>query len=164
MKKSRLAFLFSSIFFISQTLHAQLDKGGWLVGGNIGFQSANSSSTFYLNPDVGYLLANKVAAGLAFSYYNSSTSLVSVGPFMRGYIKMGKVTLFGHMRFMYTNMSGGGISSSEFGFGAGPALGVFLNDNVALEGLFDYFIPDLGDGSASSLGFKIGLQVYFPKK
>lgn len=144
----------------------QLDKGAWLVGGSLGFESAKigsvNTSTFYLNPNVGTFLANKVAAGLAFSYYNSSTTLMSMGPFMRGYIQMGKAYLFGHLRFEYTNVSGGGISGDQFGMGAGPALGVFLNDNVGLEGIFDYHIPDF-DNSGSSIAFNIGLQVYLHK-
>lgn len=146
------------------TSQAQLDKKSWLVGGNLGFQSANSKSTFYLNPDVGYFFANKLAAGLAFSYYNASTSLVSVGPFLRGYVKLGNVSLFLHTRFVYTNTTTGSITNDQFGFGGGPAIGVFLNDYVALEGLLDYYIPDLKNSGGSSLGFNIGLQVYFPKK
>ena len=165
MKKSFLPFVtFISFTLLSGSVNAQLDKGSWLVGGNLGFQSTKAANSFYLNPNVGLFVANKVATGLAFSYYNSGSTLLSVGPFMRGYIKMGKVTLFGHARFVYTNVSGAGVlDGDQFGFGGGPALGVFLNDYVALEGLFDYYIPDLGDGSGSSLGLNIGLQVYFPK-
>jgi len=143
---------------------AQLDKGSWMVGGNMGFQSANSRSTFYINPNIGYFFANKLAAGMAFSYYNASTSLVSVGPFMRAYVKINAVSLFLHSRFVYTNTTTGSIKNDQFGFGGGHGVGVFLNEYVALEGLLDYCIPDLGDSKNSSLGFNIGLQIYFPKK
>jgi len=169
MKTPKIAI---TVFLLSVTItsFAQLDQGSWMTGGNVGFQSFKASSsastvqTFYLSPNIGYFFANKVAAGLDFSYYNSSTSLVSVGPFMRGYIKMGKADLFLHARFVYSNVSSSGFTDDQFGFGGGPAFGVFLNDYVALEALFDYYIPDLDAGGSSALALNIGLQIYFPKK
>lgn len=156
------------VFFSDTKINAQaLDKGSWLVGGSLGFRSVSgsgvSTSSFYLNPNVGHFFANRLAAGMAFAYENSSTTVLGVGPFMRGYLKMGSAYLFGHLRFEYGNVSSAVFSGDRFGMGAGPALGVFLNDHVGLEGILDYQIPDFS-ADGHSLSFNIGLQVYFPKK
>jgi hypothetical protein len=163
MKIERI--FFAGVFFLclSSSVFSQLHKGTWMVGGNLGFQSAKNTSTFYMNPNLGYFFVNRVVAGMAFSYYNSPTSFLSMGPFLRACAKLNNVSLFAHTRFVYTNTDKEGFANDQMGFGIGPGLGIFLNDFVALEGLMEYYIPEV-DKSASSMGFNLSLQVYFPKK
>jgi len=82
-------FTLAAIFIIGQTtVQAQLNKGQWLVGGNISFthQSNNytsgsyttdyKSTSFQAAPDAGYFIMKKLAVGLrpGISTSNSTTS------------------------------------------------------------------------------------------
>lgn len=64
--------LFLSLL-ISTFASAQIQKGQFLIGGNITFESikseyssmpANKSTNIFIAPDAGYFIINKLAAGL----------------------------------------------------------------------------------------------------
>lgn len=155
MKKLYTFFL---VLIICTTANAQIQDGAIMAGGNLGFTSASNFNTFYLNPKIGYFFAKNVAAGLDFSYYNPG-SLVSVGPFLRGYLTFSDFSVFGHTRMVYS--SGKDRVGNAFGFGIGPGLGYFISDNVAIEAVAEYFIPQLSETSANRFTTNIGFQVYF---
>lgn len=163
VKKILLTFL----LFAGSQLFSQIEKGSWMAGGSLGFGTYKgigiSTSSIYLNPNLGYFIAKNVPVGFDLSYQtgNNFTGF-AIAPFVRGYLTIGKFYFLGHFRVAYANTNSNGIKGDSFGVGAGPGLGVFLNDYVALEGLFDYYIPDLGDSDINNMGFKIALQVYFP--
>lgn len=144
---------------------AQLDKGSWMLGGEIGLNSARSASSFYLSPKVGYFFANKLALGLGLGYTHTSndffsTDIANVSPFFRAYLKLGNFNIFPQVHVDYSNNGDTGM----LGAGGGVGLGLFLNDNVSLEGIFDYSVPDFDNTDYAPFTFRLGLQVYFPKK
>lgn len=126
MKK--LYFLVA-VFLPVTFLHAQLNKGQWIVGGNAGF-SANSqgdnvpgysikSTIIQLTPGGGYFVADKLAAGIRASFgfshqktvsttpayvMESNVSNIGVTPFVRYYFlpKTNKINLLADASYTYS--------------------------------------------------------------
>jgi hypothetical protein len=72
MKKSVLvlSLLMSSLFSFSQ-----INKGQWLVGGSVGFESSKTGdiddskeTTFNFSPNAGYFFINNLAGGLRVNF------------------------------------------------------------------------------------------------
>ena len=135
---------------------SQIDKGYWLVGGNAGFESYNSTYTTSLNntsskqtnisfsPKIGYFFVKKIAAGLnpkfTYGHYNPTGSSTAV-------------------------------SSSSYSFGIGPFFRYyFLNDEKQYNILFDanYTIGKIVSpndtkitGKNNEVSLLIGPEIYF---
>ena len=71
---------FFIVFSLSLTLNAQITKGNWLVGGDIGFsyskskpESTINSESFNidLSPNIGYFFWDKLALGTRVNYFYS---------------------------------------------------------------------------------------------
>jgi len=109
-------------------LHAQLNKGQWLVGGSAGFTATNHSvdngstktTNLQLNPGVGYFVINKLAvgvrAGVIFGHeldnygtprntFETNTTGLSVTPYLRYYFlpKTNKINLLGDISYSNIN-------------------------------------------------------------
>lgn len=180
-------------FLFSTSLHAQIEKKSWLLGGSLGFYHASSKysgsgsssgSYFYINPDFGYFITDRFAAGIDFSsYFNTSkvtdisgieekykSITLAAGPFLRYYFlkKTSHVNLVIQPAVWYkTTIEKGqddNISTLEYNIGAGPVF--FLNKNVALELLGNYVIGKWIDGNTkfNRLEIQLGLQIHFNGK
>jgi hypothetical protein len=192
MKKLLLSTLVTVILHCS--LHAQLTKASWMIGGSLGFSSSTTPAPYgnynytlvSIAPKAGYFLIDRLAAGLtvntsfSHSHYdntviNPSTfhdEIYGVGPFVRYYFlpaqKMANILLEVSDQYNWISVSQEANShQNSYGFAAGPA--IFLNPSVALECTLGY-TWNKGGGSASapleSHVFKtaIGLQVYLAGK
>lgn len=178
MHKVKLLLLFSLISFITQ---AQLNKGQWLVGGSVAFESKkytgdsrSESTVFQFMPNAGYFFMDKLAGGMKISFSYTSIDGDSyrdflLGPFARYYFlsadKPTNIFLDGHFLFgseKYENFDP--ESKTRFGVAAGPAF--FLNPHVALEAaLYWQSVKHEGDeGRYNSFGVSVGLQVHLSKK
>jgi len=158
--KNMKRILLFTLFFIGINAQAQIEKNTMMAGGSLTFNrytpknsNGTSSTSFSLNPDFGYFVADNFAigTGLSFNAYGSGNNIVYVSPYLRYYVKKFYLqTKFDYGRF-------NSQSNSNLSFDLGYAL--FLNDNVALEPAF-YFSQNL-NGQGNNVGFKMGFQIYF---
>jgi hypothetical protein len=163
----------------SNAIFAQVNKGQWLAGGNIGFESRkqgdNKATYFNFSPDAGYFFINNLAGGirLDFSSYkvkgiDDATTSFSLAPFARYYFLPAaqKVNVFADASFGFGSKGTADKESfNEFGIMAGPA--VFLTPNTALE--FAVYYKSAGgdaykigtdDDRYNRFGINIGFQIH----
>src|SRR5688572_29330687 len=95
--------LISLFLAVSSTAFTQINKGQFLLGGKISLESINVENSrydtyqltnFYISPDIGYFIINKMAGGLRFDFdsYNYKTENIkthsnstTISPFIRYY-------------------------------------------------------------------------------
>ncbi|AQW92908.1 MULTISPECIES: outer membrane beta-barrel protein [Elizabethkingia] len=164
-------------------IKAQIQKGNWMVGGNIITSSFGLNSgggyNFLLQPKGAYFIEDNFALGaqvtFGFSGAKDSRTIYnySVGPLARYYVDGKKHEhLLQHGRFFVEANAGiGGVSQTQSGdsttglnLGVGPGYAYFITPNIALEGLVKYN-GDFGfgnRGTTSIIAFNIGLQIYIP--
>ena len=192
MKKALLSTLVALI--LHSTLHAQLTKSSWMIGGSLGFSSQTTPNPIgnynytliSIAPKAGYFLIDRLAAGLTLntsfstSHYDNTAinpntyhdNVYGVGPFVRYYFlpaqKMANILLEVSDQYNWISVTQEANSHlNSYGFAAGPAF--FLNPSVALECTLGY-TWNKGGGSVNaqldSHAFKtaIGLQVYLAGK
>lgn len=159
--KNLLKFTLSLIAFLclSQVVSAQtVNKGAWMVGGSAGFNIQSiedvddSQTTIFLDPNLGFFIADDLAIGLhlAFqstSFGGNSTSTFGLGPFVRYYV-VDPIFI----------QAGVDLDLSDNGgdprFGASVGYSWFVNDGLAIEPAL-YF--NTGN-SVSNFGLSIGVQ------
>jgi hypothetical protein len=167
--------LFSFFAAMACGASAQTEQGVFLVGGNVQLTTAKNDTYVELSPTVGYFFVDNFAAGanidLAFSKTGQSPNTYKstnfgIGPFLRYYVGTTNVRPFLHGDVNFTSTKGkigNGESSTSTGtsFFFGPGAALFLNRNVALEGLagYQHFAYKNQRGSGG-FAFKIGFQVY----
>ncbi|MEO6315313.1 MAG: outer membrane beta-barrel protein [Chitinophagaceae bacterium] len=170
--KKILSTILASMLLLN-LLHAQTDKGDWMVGGNMTINTTKGNSEFTLQPSAGYFFANNFVAGAQFTMSFSKQedtkySTLSVGPFARYYIniKDSQFKPFFHADF---NVGSTAVkippfdktstTTTSFFIGGGGAY--FINSNVALEALAGYnrIKIETYDPSNGFL-FRIGFQVH----
>lgn len=156
MKKIILTTLSLAITIIS---FAQINKGQFLIGGSVSFESTKSDyqdnrtyvyNNFFLSPALGYFFIDKLAAGVrvdfrSYNYKNYGSLVVhqnntSLSPFARYYFLPAtqKVNVFVdgsyiHNKNKFRNLSSPDFTEKANGYAvaAGPA--IFLTKQVALE-------------------------------
>lgn len=154
---------------------------------------------FTFSPNVGWFIVKGLALGLKSdisankSKSNDTTittsSNVSIGPFVRYYYQMGKIAPFFEASFGIGNSKSTDKYSSAPAlvtrvkgnvWGFGPGIAVFLNNNIAIEGSMMYKILNSKDNYKVSTGgvnidytktersnmflFNIGLQIFLGTK
>ncbi|MYY27361.1 porin family protein [Elizabethkingia anophelis] len=181
MKKKVLG-TFAVLIALSTSLKAQLQKGNWMVGGNL------ITSSFGLNKDGGYnfilqpkgayfiddnlALGGQVTFGFSGAKEAKTTYTYSAGPLARYYFNDKEMNLLKHGRFfLETNLGIGGVTQTQKGgsttglnLGFGPGYAYFISSNIAIEGLVKYN-GDFGfgnRGTTSTIGFNVGFQIYLP--
>jgi hypothetical protein len=175
MKKVILA---AFLLVCSNAIFAQINQGQWMVGGNIGFTSSkfgeddnDKVSVFEINPNAGYFVIDKLAAGLRLGYSSIKVKSAddafvdwSIAPFVRYYFldAAQRVNVFADGSYGFGKTGADDKESYNFfQIMAGPA--VFLTPNTALEFTVSYKSEggDLyPDDRASHFGFNIGFQVH----
>jgi len=188
MKKSTLLFLLLSF---TATAFTQINKGQFLAGGNINFESIKyessvnasyESTNFFISPDIGYFIINKMAGGLRIdfrSYNNKSENLdvhqvtTSISPFLRYYFLplQKKVNAFIDISYIHDKMkwhsdsNPGYIEKTKgYYFFGGPS--IFLTDQIALEFTVGYKhteSDDFGNNKVNKFSSGVGLQIHFGK-
>ena len=161
--------------------NAQVNKGQWLAGGNIGFESAKQGEAgrteFNFSPNAGYFFINNFAGGLRVDVTTGKVkdaedgySSFAVAPFLRYYFlpSAKKVNVFADAAYGFGSVKDGGESASmnEYAISAGPA--IFLTPSAALE--FSLYYKSRGgeayevaDKRLNRFGLNIGFQVHLGK-
>ncbi len=167
-----MKYLILSIFSLSSlSLFAQTDKGDFLVGGNVGFQTGKESNMFNLSPNFGGFIANNFAIGGRLSLLSSKqgdvrTSSFGIGPFARYYIGKAEtkpfiVTEFNFLSSKIKADNNIEITNNGIGWLFGLGFAAFINETVAVEGVSGYnyakFKDSEGDGG---FALRLGFQVY----
>jgi outer membrane protein W len=121
-------YILMAVFLPVTFLHAQLNKGQWMVGGNAGFAASSQgdnipgysikSTRVQLTPGGGYFFTDKFAAGIRTSFgvsnqktvgktpdynFESTVSNIGVTPFVRYYFlpKTNKINLLADASYTY---------------------------------------------------------------
>ena|SRR5688572_14103348 len=149
---------------ISQAVSAQaVNQGAWMVGGNAGFTSTKfkgadeSNTTLFLNPNLGYFIADDLAIGLNLNLTSANeVTTFGLGPFVRFY--------FADAIFAQAGVDLG-LGDDEFtAFHVGVGYSWFVDNSVAIEPTLFYrshgvdLPDDLGDFSV--IGLSIGIQAF----
>ncbi len=153
---------------------AQTEHGNWLIGGNFNINTASNSTTIGLNPTAGYFIADNFAVGgtvqLEFDKFgeNKSTTF-GIGPLARYYFGKNNIKPFvdGELNFLSEKFKFPTGTNTENGvnYFLGLGLALFLNQNVALEGLAGYDHTKIKDADGDGgFGLRIGFQVYLRPK
>jgi hypothetical protein len=153
-----LCFLASSFMANSQTL----EKGTWLVGGELSYLNANGSNLFLGNINSSKMVSKSVALGIDATYITPGNVTI-LGPQVRYYfngVKSSKLFFLGNLGI---DTSFGDIRHSE-----GVGLANFLNDYVSVDIIATYGNSFKGNGlntyRSDIIGLQVGLQIYLPKK
>ncbi|HYO23060.1 MAG TPA: hypothetical protein VER36_11695 [Flavisolibacter sp.] len=186
MKKQLLALLIATTA-IALTANAQIQRGYYLIGGDISDISLGLSDgrPFNLNitPKVAWFTNDNLAVGgfadigIATAEGQGTVFTYGVGPLARYYFgstavsttttsarRSSRFFLEGTFGIQGVNVSGGN-STNGLGIGIGPGLAYFVNQNIALECLLKY-TKAFGfgnDGGSSLLQLGIGFQIYLPR-
>ena len=154
--------------------NAQTEQGNFLVGGNLQLITAKTNTDITVNPMVGYFFTDNFAAGANLNVSHSKTgetptsknTTFGIGPFVRYYAGSSTVRPFLHGDFDFRSIktkvgAQTPTTSTGVGYFIAPGAAIFLNQNVALEGLagYNHFAYKNQDGSGG-FAFKLGFQVY----
>ncbi len=163
----------------SRSASSAIQKGNWMVGGDIGSIGFNfKTDVFNLDvvPNAAYFFSDNAAIGaqvqLGLTAYDGGTNFrYGLTPFARYYFPEGATPThrwFGEARAGIAgsstkNSDKDAVLSSVYGVGAGYSH--FISSNVALEGILrltrSHADIDVGSGT-SGLSFGVGLQIFLP--
>ncbi|MBI3717723.1 MAG: outer membrane beta-barrel protein [Sphingobacteriales bacterium] len=172
MKKLLIAPALLLLSVISFKANAQTEKGDWMVGGQMAFNTTSGNSSFVLAPSAGYFFAKNFAGGseltLSFGKLgDAKSSAIGLGPFLRYYFELKEPQFkpFIHTSFSFlseTNKFAGEKTTNtarNFFLGAGGAY--FINQNVALEAMMGYNNTKVeNENSAGGFLFRVGFQIH----
>ena len=165
MKK--ITILSALVFCVSLIANAQTEKGRYMVGGSVGFNSTKqkvesggtssdvgTNTNIWVMPSFGLFVADGIVAGTGLSItsnkfksdvsdFTNTVSGFSFSPFGRYYHESG---LFGHLNLEIgsgkdKDESGGTTTETKdsiFGWRVGGGYALFLNNNVAVEPMITY--------------------------
>jgi hypothetical protein len=185
----KLLTLLSLSIIVTNTAMSQINKGQFLVGGNISFESVRydernvvlyKDRTFLVSPNIGYFFIPKLAGGLRLNcfFYKQTTSVftetdISLSPFLRYYLLSQKQKFnvlvdasYFHSRSKtrFINNPTPAIGRTNgYNVSVGPS--IFLNEHIALEFLVGYKHTkgkDL-DNKTITVNTALGLQVHLGK-
>lgn len=179
MKKLIFSLCMLTGLMAATTADAQLQKGTFLVGGqlanlNFGLGSSNSVS-LSITPKVGYFIENNLAIGaevpLGFKAVKGFDPIYNygVGAFGRYYFApkeynidnvLNKGRFFGEVGAGIAGKTGVDVG---FNINIGAGYAYFITPNVALETMVRYQ-GTYGTGSSSGLDINLGFQIHLPSK
>ncbi len=165
-----ISFLFSCI-----TLNAQTDKGDWMVGGNLAFNTAKNNTSIQFTPQAGYFFAKNFVMGgqLSVAYTEQGSVHLTdfgIGPFARYYFGETKARPFfaGDMSFISNRVRTSqttNASATAFGWFLGAGASFFVNDNVAVDGVLGYRRTKYeNENGSGGLNLRIGFQVFLSRR
>ncbi|HEX2609314.1 MAG TPA: outer membrane beta-barrel protein [Flavisolibacter sp.] len=176
MKRILFAIVLGSV---ASAASAQIKQGNWLVGGNTEFsfdkQGHTKTSSFELNPNVGYFVWDKLAGGLRVNLQTEKTTFqvdpdvkqntLLIAPFVRYYFLPAdqKVNLLvdGSYGFGSTKF-GSSPAASVNGYEIRGGVPFFLNPHTALEftvGYASYKTEGLADRN-NTVNVGVGFQIH----
>ncbi len=180
------------LFFLSNTLQAQVGAGTKSVGGSIGIsaytQKVNdikiNSSGVNINPGFDYFILDRVAVGVNLSYGISkykqgenmvdyANSLFAIGPYGRYYFPLveekfyaygeaGFQLIFGKVKDLIRSNSN---NYSSYSLYASPGLAYFISENLSMElgfNLFNFNINNPEGEGNATTNFSLGFDSFSP--
>ncbi|GHE36317.1 outer membrane beta-barrel protein [Sphingobacterium griseoflavum] len=160
--------------------HAQTEKGKFLLGGQVGFETAKVKDTdlkqnaFSINPTVGYFVSDNWAVGTGVGYnwakseqatLTSETNAFQVAPFVRNYIGEGQFKFFSQlsvpMQWGKNTTEGAAVETEskfeKYGVELAPGFAFFPTSKVGIElkvrGLyFDSYKDKAADRTTNTFG------------
>lgn len=186
MKKYLLA-LAIGVAGLASTSTAQLQKGYYLIGGDLASTSIGFSEgtpfNINLSPKIAWFRNNNLAIGGFITFGLSTAKDVGtstnygIGPLARYYFgnttvnttttsarSSGRWFVEGDFGIQGINTAGG-ASTNGLGLGIGPGIAYFVNQNIGLEALLKYNkVFGFGnDGGQSLLSLNFGFQLYLAR-
>ena len=178
MKKLLISAL---VLTLSKSTFSQINKGQWLAGGSVGFESSKygdqddtKTTTFQFSPNAGYFFLQNFAGGLRATIQtekvkgSDADNNLLFAPFVRYYFLPAsqKVNILADASYGFGSVKSDGESDgyNQFAFSAGPA--IFLSQHTALELLLQYRSAGgdaFGDDRLNNFGVNIGFQVHLGK-
>ena len=169
--KNLVKFTLSLVAFLclSQVVSAQaVNQGAWMVGGSAGFTSTSlkdvdgSTTQIFLNPNLGYFIADDLAIGLGIGFESISNddfdaTYFSLGPLVRFYFADAIFAQAG------VNLGLGDDEFTEFNVGVGYSW--FVDNSVAIEPMLFYRSRGVDDPGidSSTFGLSIGVQAFIDR-
>jgi len=186
----KLLLFLSLPLILTNTAMSQINKGQFLVGGNMSFESIKNTSeygpsrkttNYYVLPNFGWFITSKFVGGLRLNItiYTEKEPVkfhqtnFSFSPFLRYYLlpKKQQVNILVDASYINSRtknriqtypMS----TQRTYGYSISAGPSVFLNQHVALEFLLGYKqtkLKDAGDNKNSTFNTSLGLQVHLGK-
>ncbi len=156
------------------SLTSQTMQGNWMIGGSAYFSSYSydhqegSKNVLFVSPNAGYFIRNNFAAGalLEYSHYsNYDYEVFDFDPYLRYYfLSIGdKAKFLGQAKggFRLSSVSFPGQTNKSFDIGIGAGISLFLNQNIALEGVVNFksFLTSTFPANYI-INFNIGFQYF----
>lgn len=184
MKKITLSL--ATLLVFSLATKAQTERNWFLIGSDISdiglnLQKGNTAFSFAVSPKVAWFIKDNFALGgqvdLGINTAKGYTQFnYGIGPLARYYFtskdaatpKKTRIFAEANVGIFGQNTKVSGSSSyntNGLGFGIGPGLAYFINENIALEGLVKYN-GTVGFGNTTTnnaINLNIGFQIYLPK-
>ncbi|MGS0749052.1 hypothetical protein [Halpernia sp. GG3] len=184
MKKLVIGLTFAAAGLIS-TANAQIQKGNWMVGGEIGGANfglnKGAGYNVKITPQAAYFVENNWAVGpyvnLGFSGAKGASTIFNygVGALSRYYfspgeqgidslLKHGRSFVEGNAGIGGTTISNGGASANGLDLGVGTGYTYFITQNIGLDASVK-LNGNLGfgnRGTTSAVGFRLGLNIFLP--
>lgn len=184
MKLSNIIIIL--ILSISSTVHAQISKRNWMMGGNGSFSSSErypvqsriqgaKIKELIISGRLGYFFVDKFVAGAAVKYYKydrrgDNVSNLNYGLYSRYYIlnKEKVVNIFAEGGYYLGRISFNNAKDNDFQYGysvsAGPS--VFFNQSVAMELGVEYSssrFTGVSNDRLNALNVFLGFQIFLEK-
>jgi hypothetical protein len=182
--------LISLFLALTSTAFTQINKGQFLIGGKISLESikeenprndTHQATNFYISPDIGYFIINKMATGLRLDFlsYNSKsggiethTNVTTISPFIRYYFlpSTNKVNALIDVGYIHNKTKWSGPNSqvneksNGYNISAGPS--IFLTDRIALEFILGFKhtkSANYGYTKSNAFNSGFGLQIHLGK-
>ena len=180
--KKIIGLLLITSAFIANKSNAQIQKGNYLVGGdiaNLNFDLGGGGLfSVNLNPKAAWFIKDNTALGAYLNFGLSTAKGVKasttygVGALGRYYINDPKTNVLKHGRLFFEGNVGiqgisvaNGSNTTGLGLGVGPGYAYFITPEIGLETLLKYN-GIVGFGSnpyTSALNLNVGFQIYLSK-
>ena len=181
--------LLSLSLILANRSMSQINKGQFLVGGNISFESIKNdgedvvnykTTNFFVSPNIGYFIIPKLAGGLRLNIRSYKQKIpagytqvsVSLSPFLRYYLlsqkqKFNVLVDAGYINVKTkTTIQSSRLSERTRGYTVSVGPAIFLNERVAFEFLLGYKrtnVKNYGDNTTTTLNTGLGLQIHLGK-
>lgn len=176
-----------AVALMAMTANAQLQKGNYMVGGEIAAANfglnEGAGYNFQITPQAAFFVQDNWAVGpyvkLGFSGAKGSPTTFGygVGALSRYYFSPGEQgidNLLKHGRFFVegnagiggTTISDGGASANGLDLGIGPGYTYFITQNIGLDASVK-LNGNLGfgnRGTTSAIDFRLGLNIFLPSR
>jgi len=151
MKHTRILFSLLLVAGAMTFAQAQVNKGAWMVGGSVAFESTEGENSIKIEPELGYFLINNLAVGSNFNIdFEGDDTQIEFGPFARYYAFKG---LFAQAGIGYAKEND---NDALIGYNGAVGYSWFLNNSVAFEPSLRYSSTD----GIGTLYLGIGVQAF----